>query len=122
MVLTGETDLVRHRVPSRAKLITLLVAAGLLGACLAALLVRQYNDRPPWGDDVAYEGGYIVGNRVRQTDMTGERTKALLSGGCARAEAEGRGGRRATHNQRLWVAGCVDGAAGRQSTHQGLVR
>ncbi|MFD7609956.1 hypothetical protein [Streptomyces sp. NPDC059828] len=119
----GQTDPVHHRVPGRrGRVLTALVACALLGAAGAAFLIWRFNDRPPWGDDVAYEGGYIMGTRIRQADVTGERTKELLSGGCARLLAEGLGGRRATHNSPLWVTGCLDGAAGRPSTHQGLVR
>ncbi|MFD5427235.1 hypothetical protein [Streptomyces sp. NPDC127084] len=120
----GQTGPVRHRVRGRrrGRVLTVLTACAFSAAVLAAFLIWRFNDRPPWGDDVAYEGGYIMGTRIHQADVTGERTKELLSGGCARLLAEGAGGHRATHNRPLWVAGCLDGAAGRPSAHQGLVR
>ncbi|MEU3300783.1 MULTISPECIES: hypothetical protein [unclassified Streptomyces] len=121
MVLLGQqTGLVRHRGPSRGKSTVTLTAIVALAVALAAVLVGQYNDRPPWGDDVAYEGGYLLATRIRQADVSGERTKELLSGGCARMLAEGFGGRRATHDPGLWVAGCLDGATGHISAKQGL--
>ncbi|MER6999821.1 hypothetical protein [Streptomyces sp. NPDC000410] len=114
MVLLGQqTALVRHRGPSRRTLIVGLATLTALGIALAALVVWQHNDRPPWADDIAYEAGYVHGNRVRQTDVPGKRTQDLLTGGCVRLESEGLGGQKATHNPGLWVAGCLDGAAGR---------
>ncbi|SDM27973.1 hypothetical protein [Streptomyces wuyuanensis] len=121
MVLLGQgTALVRHRGPSRKKRAALLAAATAVVVALAGLLIHQYNDRPPWADDVAYEGGYLLANRIRKADATGERTKELLDGGCARLLREGAGARRATHKPGLWVAGCLDAAAGREPTKQGL--
>ncbi|MGW7364291.1 hypothetical protein ACWGI8_12890 [Streptomyces sp. NPDC054841] len=121
MVMLGQqTSLVRHRGPSPRKLTAVIAAAVVLVAALTAVLIHKYNDRPPWGDDIAYEAGYVKGMRIRKSDPSGKWTKDLLSGGCARMESEGLGGRKATHNPGLWVAGCLDGAAGRASNKQGL--
>lgn len=122
MVLLGRpTDLVRHRVPSHRKLVLVLATAVAVCVAAAALLVRQYNERPPWADDIAYEGGYLQATRIRKADVSGERTRQLLHGGCARMQSEGIGGQRAAHNPQAWVAGCLDAAAGRQSGLQGLL-
>jgi hypothetical protein len=121
MVLLGQpTGLVRHRGPSRSKSAAARAAATALVVAVAAVVIGRYNDRPPWGDDVAYEAGYLHATRIRQADMTGEPTKDLLTGGCARMESDGTGGPRATHNPRLWVTGCLDGAAGEVPAEQGL--
>lgn len=37
-------------------------------------------------------------------------------------ERQGMGGARAVHDPAAWVAGCLDGAAGRPSRNQGLFR
>jgi hypothetical protein len=121
MVLLGGDDaLVRHRGPGRRTVLSAGAAAlaVLLGA--TAYAIDAYHERPPWGSDIAYEAGYVLGSRVRHHDVRGERVRALLDGGCARMEAQGLGGRKATHNPALWVAGCLDGAAGRPFAHQGL--
>ncbi|MGA4801419.1 hypothetical protein [Streptomyces lavendulocolor] len=121
MVLLGrQTELVRHRGPGRRAFWGLTGAAVALAATVGALAVGAYGERPPWGTDIAYEAGYLQGNRVRHHDMTGERVRDLLDGGCARREAAGLGGPKATHDPAAWVAGCLDGAAGRPSRHQGL--
>ncbi|MFF8831955.1 hypothetical protein [Streptomyces sp. NPDC015131] len=82
--------------------------------------VASYAERPPWAADIAYEAGFLHGNRVRHHDLTGEQVRSLLDGGCDRARAEGRGGRKARLDPALWVAGCLDGAAGKPPRHQGL--
>ncbi|MDI9887713.1 hypothetical protein QMZ92_25925 [Streptomyces sp. HNM0645] len=96
------------RAPSRSvreeALAAVLTAAAAVVATLAGLLIHQYNDRPPWADDVAYKGGYLLANRIRKADVTGERTRELRGGGCARLLRAGAGARRATHNPGLWVA------------------
>ncbi|MFD3436785.1 hypothetical protein ACFWU3_04685 [Streptomyces sp. NPDC058685] len=121
MVLLGhDTVAVHHTGPSRR---TLLLAAASAAAVLAATawgLVDRHHDRPPWAKDVAYESGFLQGNRVRQYDRTGQEVKDLLAGGCSRLHAEGWGGRKASYDPGLWVAGCLDGAAGRPASRQGL--
>lgn len=99
---------------------SVVAAAVTLVVTVSGYTVRAYGERPPWGTDIAYEAGFLQGSRVRQFDMSGERVRDLLDGGCARMEAQGLGGRKATHNPAVWVAGCLDGAAGRPSRHQGL--
>ncbi|WP_338671366.1 hypothetical protein V1460_00055 [Streptomyces sp. SCSIO 30461] len=92
MVLMGQTDLVRHRVRGRrGRVLTVLMVCALSGAAVAAFLIWRFNDRPPLGDDVAYEGGHIMGTRIRQADVQGDRTKELLSGGCGRRAREAAG-------------------------------
>ncbi|RST18004.1 hypothetical protein E2C00_12995 [Streptomyces sp. WAC05374] len=121
MVLLGQqTALVRHRGPRRRVFWSTVAAAVTLALAVGGHAIRTYDERPPWGSDIAYEAGYLQGNRVRHHDRTGDRVRDLLAGGCARMEAEGLGGRKATHNPALWVAGCLDGVAGRPSRHQGL--
>ncbi|WP_351228003.1 hypothetical protein [Streptomyces sp. NPDC002133] len=66
--------------------------------------------------DGRFSDWFIAGSRP-----VGLRAYHGDAGGCARMESEGLGGRKATHNPGLWVAGCLDGAAGRPSTRQGLV-
>lgn len=95
-------------------------AAVALTAAVGGTVIGAYGERPPWGSDIAYEAGYLQGNRTRHHDPTGERVRDLLAGGCARLEDGGLGGRKATHDPGAWVAGCLDGAAGRPSRHQGL--
>ncbi|MER6917225.1 hypothetical protein ABT354_36760 [Streptomyces sp. NPDC000594] len=114
-------SLVHHSGPPRRTLLLVLgaVAALLLTGCW--LVLQRYNDRPPWAEDITYEAGYLHGKRVLQGDPTGKLTAELLDGGCVRMEAEGAAGRKATYNPKLWVTGCLDGAAGRPSAAQGLL-
>ncbi|AVZ74174.1 hypothetical protein SLUN_20405 [Streptomyces lunaelactis] len=121
MVLLGhQTVDVHHRGPSRRTLSLALasVAAILFAGCW--LVIQRHNERPPWAKDVAYEAGFIQGNRIRQYDPTGQETIALLAGGCERLQAAGQGGLKASYDPGLWVDGCLDGAAGRQPVKQGL--
>ena len=111
----------RHEGPTPGKFAINLTAAVVLAATAAAVLVARYDDRPPWGTDVAYEGGFVQASRIRGYDTDGSRTKALLAGECALMERQGMGGERAVHDPAAWVAGCLDGAAGRPSRIQGLV-
>ncbi|ORT57862.1 hypothetical protein [Streptomyces sp. CB03238] len=121
MVLLGQqTALVRHRGPKRWVFWSAVGAAVALVVTVGGHTIGAYGERPPWGTDIAYEAGFLQGNRTRHYDVTGERVRDLLEGGCARMEAEGLGGRKATHNPAVWVAGCLDGAAGRPPRHQGL--
>ncbi|MFE7552405.1 hypothetical protein ACFU6J_30950, partial [Streptomyces gardneri] len=64
----------------------------------------------------------VQASRIRGYDVDGTRTKSLLTGECAHMERQGLGGARAAHDPAAWVAGCLDGAAGRPSRNQGLVR
>ncbi|MFG3038751.1 hypothetical protein ACGFYZ_17835 [Streptomyces sp. NPDC048330] len=112
----------RHEGPPARKFAPLATAAALLAAAVAWGLVDHYADRPPWGTDIAYEGGYVQAARIRGFDVNGSRTRALLSGECALMERQGLGGARAAHDPAAWVAGCLDGAAGRPSRNQGIVR
>ncbi|MFE2555572.1 hypothetical protein ACFXGT_05970 [Streptomyces sp. NPDC059352] len=112
----------RHEGPSRGKFTAGLAAAVAFAGAVAGLLIGQYNDRPPWGTDIAYEGGFVQATRIRKYDQDGERTKALLAGECVLMERQGMGGERAVHDPAAWVAGCLDGAAGRPSRNQGIVR
>ncbi|MFF5423643.1 MULTISPECIES: hypothetical protein [unclassified Streptomyces] len=112
----------RHEGPPRRTFVLLLATAVLLGTAVAWGIIEQYNDRPPWAADIAYEGGYVQATRIRKYDQDGSRTKALLSGECTLMRQQGMGGDRAVHDPAAWVAGCLDAAAGRPSRHQGLVR
>ncbi|WP_327324903.1 hypothetical protein OG735_22095 [Streptomyces sp. NBC_01210] len=122
MVLLGHptAGATHHPGPSRRTLSLAFASAAavLLAACW--LVIQQYNERPPWAQDISYEAGFIQGNRIRHYDPTGRQAKDLLAGGCERFRAEGRGGLKATYDPGLWVAGCLDGAAGRQLEKQGL--
>ncbi|MGW2015678.1 hypothetical protein [Streptomyces sp. NPDC001927] len=111
----------RHEGPPRGKFIGCLVVAVLVGTAAAGLVIAEYNERPPWGTDIAYEGGYLQAVRIRKADPTGERARALLNGECVSMERTGMGGDRAVHDPAAWVSGCLDGAAGRPSKNQGLV-
>ncbi|MEU9701873.1 hypothetical protein [Streptomyces sp. NPDC047981] len=111
----------RHVGPPRGKFIACLCAAVLIGTAATGLLIARYNERPPWGTDIAYEGGYLQAVRIRKADPTGERARALLAGECASMRRTGMGGGRAVHDPAAWVAGCLDGAANRPSRNQGLV-
>ncbi|MFF3316774.1 hypothetical protein ACFYV5_14840 [Streptomyces sp. NPDC003035] len=108
--------------PSRGRFVAGLTVAVLLGTAVAGFAVARYDERPPWGTDIAYEGGYLQAVRIRKADREGERTRALLAGECATMERQGMGGDRAVHDPEAWVDGCLDGAAGRQSRNQGFVR
>ncbi|MFI2350514.1 hypothetical protein ACH492_26405 [Streptomyces sp. NPDC019443] len=122
MVLLGHQTVGAHRPgPSRRTLSLALASAAavLLTGCW--FVVRQYNERPPWADDVTYEAGFIQGNRVRQYDPTGQEVRKLLAGGCEELPSAGLGGRKASYNPGLWVDGCLAGAAGRQPERQGLL-
>ncbi|MFE0650102.1 hypothetical protein ACFVZH_16105 [Streptomyces sp. NPDC059534] len=112
----------RHQGPPPRKFVLFATAAVLFGAAVAWGLVDRYAERPPWGTDIAYEGGYVQAARIRGYDVDGTRTKALLAGECALMERQGMGGARAVHDPAAWVAGCLDGAAGRPSRNQGMVR
>ncbi|MEU9293650.1 hypothetical protein [Streptomyces sp. NPDC048266] len=112
----------RHEGPPRQNFVLSLTAAALFGTALAWGLIDRYDDRPPWGTDIAYEGGYVLASRIRGYDVDGTRTRALLDGECALMERQGLGGARAVHDPAAWVAGCLDGAAGRPSRNQGIVR
>ncbi|WP_329622417.1 hypothetical protein OG357_19890 [Streptomyces sp. NBC_01255] len=112
----------RHEGPSRGKFTAGITVAVALAAAAAGVVIDRYDDRPPWGTDIAYEGGYILASRIRGYDVDGSRTKALLAGECALMERQGMGGERAVHDPAAWVAGCLDGAAGRPSRNQGIVR
>lgn len=114
--------LVRHEGPPRGKFVACVAAAVLIGTTVAGYGIATYNERPPWGTDIAYEGGYLQAVRIRKADMTGERTQALLTGECAAMERMGMGGDRAVHDPAAWVSGCLDGAAGVPSKNQGFVR
>lgn len=122
MVLLGEgTALVRHRGPSRRRLLAAGATAAALLLALSVLVVTRYSQRPPGAERIAYEGGYLKGVRVRQRDVRGDLVPELLAGGCARMAREGPGGERAALAPDLWVEGCLDGAAGHPSRHQGLL-
>ncbi|MFE5731782.1 hypothetical protein ACFQ7A_12875, partial [Streptomyces sp. NPDC056528] len=82
----------RHEGPPPRKFVPFAVAAVLLVLTGTGLLIGEYNDRPPWGTDIAYEGGFILASRIRGYDVDGSRTKALLAGECARMERDGMGG------------------------------
>ncbi|MFD8209946.1 hypothetical protein ACFV2S_26535 [Streptomyces sp. NPDC059695] len=112
----------RHEGPPLRKFVTAAAAAVLLGTAAAAVLIGRYAERPPWGTDIAYEGGFVQASRIRGYDVDGSRTKALLAGECALMERQGMGGERAVHDPAAWVEGCLDGAAGRPSRNQGIVR
>ncbi|MEU3693498.1 hypothetical protein [Streptomyces narbonensis] len=112
----------RHEGPSPGKFIAGITAAVALAVTAAGVLVARYDDRPPWGTDIAYEGGFVQASRIRGYDVDGSRTKALLAGECALMQQQGMGGDRAVHDPAAWVAGCLDGAAGRPSRNQGLIR
>ncbi|CAM5562653.1 hypothetical protein [Streptomyces tanashiensis] len=112
----------RHEGPSRGKFTAAVTAAAVLATAAAGVLIGQYNERPPWGTDIAYEGGFTQASRIRGYDVDGSRTKALLAGECALMERRGMGGDRAVHDPAAWVEGCLDGAAGRPSRNQGIVR
>ncbi|WP_327163048.1 hypothetical protein [Streptomyces zaomyceticus] len=112
----------RHEGPPRGKFAAGLAGAVVLATTVAGVLIGQYDDRPPWGTDIAYEGGFVQASRIRGYDVDGSRTRALLDGECALMERQGMGGARAVHDPAAWVAGCLDGAAGRPSRNQGIVR
>ncbi|MEU9980491.1 hypothetical protein [Streptomyces sp. NPDC050856] len=121
MVSLGRhTALAHHRGPARRALLVVVTTAVVVCLTGAGLLIRAYGESPPWAADIAYESGYLLGKRVHQYDPGGRRVRELLDGGCARMEAEGLGGRNAAHDPVMWVSGCLDGAAGRPSRHQGL--
>ncbi|MGW6568006.1 hypothetical protein [Streptomyces sp. NPDC054975] len=112
----------RHEGPPRGKFVACVAAAVLIGTTVAGFGIATYNERPPWGTDIAYEGGYLQAVRIRKADVTGQRTRALLAGECASMERMGMGGDRAVHDPAAWVSGCLDGAANRPSRNQGIVR
>ncbi|QGZ49801.1 MULTISPECIES: hypothetical protein [Streptomyces] len=114
--------MVRQEGPSRGKFTVCLTAAVLFGTAAAWGVVATYHERPPWGTDIAYEGGYLQAVRIRKYDLSGERTRALLAGECAAMERRGMGGDRSVHDPEAWVSGCLDGAAGHPSRNQGVVR
>ena len=121
MVLLGHDTVAAHRPgPTRRTLTLTLASAAVLLLAGSWLLIQRYDERPPWADDVAYEAGFLQGNRVRNYDLTGEQVKDLLNGGCARLQAGGQGGLKSSYDPGLWVAGCLDGAAGRPAAEQGL--
>ncbi|MQS36414.1 hypothetical protein [Streptomyces katsurahamanus] len=121
MVLLGQQHLAAHRGPSRRSR-ALVLAAGLAVLFSGGwLLADRYGDRPPWAEDVAYEAGFLHGNRVRQYDPTGEEAAALLAGGCERLAASGDAGVKAAYDPGRWATGCRDGAAGKQPAEQGLL-
>ncbi|MER5890982.1 hypothetical protein ABT160_44795 [Streptomyces sp. NPDC001941] len=121
MVLLGQQPaLVRHRGASRRTAYAALAVLAVF-CTVAAVLVARYNERPPWGTDIAYEGGYIMAVRIVKPDRTGLRAGQLLAGECARMERDGMGGDRARHDPEAWVAGCLDGAAKREPVKQGLL-
>ncbi|WP_331909787.1 hypothetical protein [Streptomyces sp.] len=101
--------------PSRGKFSVSLAAVVLFGTAVAWGLIDRYHDRPPWATDIAYEGGYLQAVRIAKW-------RALRDGECAEMERTGLGGDRAAHDPGAWVAGCLDGAAGRPSRNQGVVR
>ncbi|GAA4911596.1 hypothetical protein ACFPM3_10355 [Streptomyces coeruleoprunus] len=122
MVLLGQdTTLVRHRGPSRGKSLAFLAAVTAAFVAVCGVVVARFEDRPPWGSDIAYEAGYRKAARIRAYDRAGDLVRVLLHGGCARMEAEGAGRREATYDPALWVEGCLDGAAGRPSRHEGVI-
>ncbi|WP_371656064.1 MULTISPECIES: hypothetical protein [unclassified Streptomyces] len=122
MVLLGHHTIGAHRTPGRPRLKTLGAIAAAVTLLLTAVsyAVWEYNDRPPWADDIAYESGFIAGSRARHYDRTGAEARKLLKGGCERWRSAGRGGEKAGYNPALWVEGCRDGAAGRQARKQGM--
>ncbi|MFI1394390.1 hypothetical protein [Streptomyces sp. NPDC020681] len=121
MVLLGHQTVGSHRPgPSRRTLSLALASAAAVLLAGTWLLIQRHNERPPWAQDIAYEAGFVQGNRVRHYDRTGQEVKDLLAGGCARLRAEGVGGLKATYDPDLWVDGCLAGAAGRQPERQGL--
>lgn len=112
----------RHQGPPRGKFIACVATAALIGTAVAGYGIARYDEHPPWGRDIAYEGGYLQAVRIRKADLDGERTRALLTGECAAMERRGMGGDRAVHDPGAWVQGCLDGAAGHPSKNQGFVR
>ncbi|WP_225804104.1 hypothetical protein [Streptomyces sp. NK15101] len=112
----------RHEGPPRGKFAAGFTVAVVLATAAAGVLIGAYDERPPWGTDIAYEGGFVQASRIRGYDTDGSRTKALLAGECALMERQGMGGERAAHDPAAWVEGCLDGAAGRPSRNQGIVR
>ncbi|MFC8584640.1 hypothetical protein ACFUGD_08820, partial [Streptomyces sp. NPDC057217] len=85
----------RHEGPPLRKFVPFAVVGVLAAVTGAGLLIGTYDDRPPWGTDIAYEGGFVLASRIRGYDVDGSRTKALLAGECARMERDGMGGGRA---------------------------
>ncbi|MER8232294.1 hypothetical protein [Streptomyces sp. NPDC094049] len=112
----------RHQGPPPRKFAAAIAATVLVGTAAVGLLISRYDDRPPWADDIAYEGGFVQASRIRGYDVDGSRVRALLDGECARMERDGMGGARAVHNPARWVQGCLDAAAGLPSKNQGTVR
>ncbi|MFG2772474.1 hypothetical protein [Streptomyces sp. NPDC048350] len=49
----------RHQGPPRGKFVACLATAVLIGTAVAGYVVARYDERPPWGTDIAYEGGYV---------------------------------------------------------------
>ncbi|MEU6619363.1 hypothetical protein ABZ926_01030 [Streptomyces litmocidini] len=105
----------RHEGPSRGKFAVGVTVAVVLATAAAGVLIGEYDERPPWGTDIAYEGGYLQAVRI-------VKWRALREGECALMERQGMGGDRAVHDPAAWVEGCLDGAAGRPSRNQGIVR
>ncbi|MEU5917597.1 hypothetical protein ACWEPZ_16345 [Streptomyces sp. NPDC004288] len=112
----------RHEGPPLRKFVIGAAVAVLLGTATAGFLIDRYHERPPWGTDIAYEGGFVQASRIRGYDVDGTRVKSLLAGECALMERQGMGGERAVHDPAAWVEGCLDGAAGRPSRNQGTIR
>ncbi|WP_306325079.1 hypothetical protein [Streptomyces venezuelae] len=105
----------RHEGPPPRKFVTAVAIAVLLGTAATGVLIATYDERPPWATDIAYEGGYLQAVRIAKW-------RALRAGECADMERQGMGGARAAHDPAAWVDGCLDGAAGRPSRNQGIVR
>ncbi|MEU2236595.1 hypothetical protein [Streptomyces vietnamensis] len=105
----------RHEGPPRGKFFAVLAAAVVLATAAGGAVIARYDEQPPWGTDIAYEGGYLQAVRIAKW-------RALRAGECADMERRGMGGDRAVHDPAAWVEGCLDGAAGRPSRNQGIVR
>ncbi|GAA2238037.1 hypothetical protein GCM10010232_26030 [Streptomyces amakusaensis] len=121
MVPPDQTSLTAHSGPSRRALaITAAIAAVFLFGG-GWLLLRQYGDRPPLAEDVAYESGFVHGSRVRQYDRVGDQVADLRAGGCERLALVGAGGREMSYDPGLWVKGCMDGVSGRPAAGQGIL-
>ncbi|MFJ2742865.1 hypothetical protein ACIO3O_24740 [Streptomyces sp. NPDC087440] len=109
MVLTGELS--THVPGPRRK--NLLIAGVVAAAVLAAALwviVTQFNERPPWAQNVGYEAGFYRGQQIRKMDRTGDKVKEAVAGGCEQWVADG--GKKADDAPQSWVRGCLDAVRG----------
>ncbi|GHH52947.1 hypothetical protein [Streptomyces candidus] len=93
--------------PRRKNLVIALLSAVAVLAAAGWVVISQFNERPLWPQNVAYEAGYNRGIQVRKVDRDGTKVAEAVGGGCESWVSSA--GKKADLDPHSWVRGCLDG-------------